>query len=426
MADNEPHNDNDAIEEFFRDHLEQYRVPYEEDDWLALEQRLDGIKSQRAARRWKYAAAASLALLLGLLGYLTYQNQALMDRLDEQVAANEQLQQPPQHSGEVPGAADEQTTRDSASAADRELANQQRPPAATPPDREEPAIAAPPEAPGQLAGSREWAISRAASNQLFVNQLECPNCSVMGGLKADGQRADTPSLAGALAEVPAAPGPVSGTADGEQPPYTYNSTGTESAMPRLTFGFVAAPDLSTAGSLANFDDPGYALGVTAGLRLSRRIVLSTGLIRVRVNYQARGSEYRPPAGYWSGDLAAMRTYAECVLLDIPLNLRYDLHVGGQSRLYVQAGLSSYIMLNEEYQFRYEGYPQDAPDRWSGRTGTTHWFSNAGLSVGYGWEVSPGWSLQVEPYIKVPLQGVGWGDVNLYSVGSRVSVNYAIW
>ncbi|MEX2601523.1 MAG: hypothetical protein WD355_07750, partial [Balneolaceae bacterium] len=112
------------------------------------------------------------------------------------------------------------------------------------------------------------------------------------------------------------------------------------------------------------------------------------------------------------------------LLDIPLTAKVDLIQSRQSRFYATAGLSTYIMLNEEYRFRYED-GMTGPDSWQDRTGTGHWMSNAGFSIGYEYDLMPDWSIRVEPFIKVPLSEVGWGQVKLYSMGSFVSLNYRL-
>jgi len=109
----------------------------------------------------------------------------------------------------------------------------------------------------------------------------------------------------------------------------------------------------------------------------------------------------------------------------PISLKVDILSLSGSRFFLTAGLSSYVMLNETYQFHYSGYNSD-PDllqSWSDRTGTGHWMSNAGLSVGYELDIHPNWSLRAEPFIRIPVKDVGWGQVRLYSVGSFISLRY---
>jgi len=83
------------------------------------------------------------------------------------------------------------------------------------------------------------------------------------------------------------------------------------------------------------------------------------------------------------------------------------------------------MQSEEYSFSYRAYQPGQEEGWSGKTGTSHWLSNAGFSIGYEFDVHSNWSMRVEPFIKVPVQEVGWGNVELYSMGSFISLNYKL-
>lgn len=191
---------------------------------------------------------------------------------------------------------------------------------------------------------------------------------------------------------------------------------------RISATLQLSPDMSTAGSVSNFSSPGYKTGITVQYRISRKWSVSTGVIRSEVRYSARARDYDPPV-YWPSGGGPEHMSAVCLLIDIPVSLRYDVLQFGGSRFFATAGLSSYIMLNEEYTFLYDGYAYGQLESWSGRTGTRHWLSNAGFSVGYELIVHPNWSLLAEPFIAVPLREVGWGNVRLYSAGSYLSVRY---
>ncbi|HKK44153.1 MAG TPA: outer membrane beta-barrel protein, partial [Balneolaceae bacterium] len=191
----------------------------------------------------------------------------------------------------------------------------------------------------------------------------------------------------------------------------------------VTLGLVMGPDLSTAGSIAHFYDPGYRLGATIDYNFSPDWGITTGIIRTRTRYTAGSGDYQLPQGYLSNNESPKRTRADCVLLDIPVSLKYRFLQFNHSRLYATAGVSSYIMLNEKYRFTYKDYQSGLAQGWSGKTGTRHWLSNASFSIGYEFDIRGNWSLRAEPFIKIPLKEVGWGNVKLYSMGSIISLNY---
>jgi hypothetical protein len=55
----------------------------------------------------------------------------------------------------------------------------------------------------------------------------------------------------------------------------------------------------------------------------------------------------------------------------------------------------------------------------------HFFSVLNLSMGYERSLSDRWSLQVEPYLKAPLSGVGAGKVKLTSAGVFFGLKYGL-
>jgi hypothetical protein len=52
-----------------------------------------------------------------------------------------------------------------------------------------------------------------------------------------------------------------------------------------------------------------------------------------------------------------------------------------------------------------------------------WFKILNVSAGYERALSKSWSIQAEPFIKVPLSGVGFGDMDISSYGILVGIKY---
>jgi hypothetical protein len=187
-------------------------------------------------------------------------------------------------------------------------------------------------------------------------------------------------------------------------------------MPRFYLGVVAAPDVTTV-KFASVKSPLLNVGVTLEYRLSNRLRLSTGLLRSNKQYTARREDYA-----W-GDFAKQVSQYEfndvdgtCQVLDVPLNLRYDLLVQPQSRVFGSLGLSSFFMQHERYSYPYEYHNTYSYAEWEVDNKNHHLFSIANVSVGYERSLSTDWSLQGEPSVTVALRGVGAGQVELLSGG----------
>ncbi len=184
--------------------------------------------------------------------------------------------------------------------------------------------------------------------------------------------------------------------------------------------------MSTVGGISDFYNPGYKFGLSVEYNITKNLAFSVGAIHSKVQYTASGNDYNPPEGYWSYGAAPQETVGKCLLIDIPITVKYNVLNFERSRLFASGGVSSYIMLNEDYRFTYRSYGNSQQQRWQEKTGTRHWMSNAVFSLGYEIDLRNKISLRVEPFIKVPMQEVGWANVKLYSMGSFVSVNYKIF
>ena len=241
-----------------------------------------------------------------------------------------------------------------------------------------------------------------------------------------------------LAELPSRPGKwprLSAFSSREviaKPDTTAGSVVPKAASNRgLSVRFVAAPDLSSVG-LKNFSRPGTNIGLLLEYRLSARWSVQAGVIQSTKVYRALPDEYNTvPTGAWGGPTKPLSVDGRCNMLDIPLNLRYDIRMKTQRngqlerRWFVSGGVTSYIMEQENYVYNYppHTYGQNVDANVS--TGG-YGLSNLNLSVGYERAFSKRLSWQVEPFAKVPLRGVGFFKIDLLSTGALLSIKYKLF
>lgn len=189
-------------------------------------------------------------------------------------------------------------------------------------------------------------------------------------------------------------------------------------------GFGYAPDISLVG-FGETTKPGTNLGLALEYQLSSRWSIQTGLTYSIKKYKATADDYYPPEGFWYYGNAPEETDAECKVIDIPVNVRYYLSSRIKSRFFVSTGLSTYLMLSEDYYYHYEdSYDPNQLDSWSVNNENQHLFGIYNLSIGYQKSLGKQWFLEIEPFIKMPLSGIGFGKVDLWSTGSMFSVKYS--
>ncbi|MFT7419338.1 MAG: hypothetical protein ACI9QN_000256 [Arcticibacterium sp.] len=192
---------------------------------------------------------------------------------------------------------------------------------------------------------------------------------------------------------------------------------------RLSLRLAISPDFSSIPE-NNIFKIGHNWAALVEYRIKNRWILQTGVMKSVKYYTALSAQYRWPSNWGERPSELNHVNAKCNILDIPVNVRYDL-TQGKNKWFVQGGLTSYLMLNEQYEYVYnEGSPAQKWNHWEGKTG----FYAAGVAnLSFGLEKKLGrrLSLQVEPFAKIPIGEVGFGDVKIATVGVFFSTNIGL-
>lgn len=411
------------LENFFRDKAETFSdLSYREEDWNELEKRLDRLDLKKGYRRKIVILAAASVLLVGLMGYFTVTNHQKINEISEQV---NQLEE----------------TKKSDSAAERDrMATAEEPENSSDP------------AEGNLNNDGFTDSSVRETKLDEISKEKSPNTRKAESLSAVRtenfnrdliiEKADRYVLAQSTLvdgnqkiaiendKVYSLRETASGAADDAIFAHAASDSGTgqiASSMDTrhrssVTLGFMFSPDLSTAGTISNFDKPGFKGGVLAEFSFSDRISVRSGAIFSNVRYKAGQNDYRAPEN-WNYGVSPDQTTALCLILDIPVTLKATMIQLERSNFYVTGGVSTYVMLSEEYKFDYGANTSPyLTSEWEGKTGDRFWASNLSFSIGYEMELTDRVALRAEPHLYVPVREVGWGNVKLYSIGTSVSLN----
>ncbi|GGH53552.1 hypothetical protein GCM10007423_59140 [Dyadobacter endophyticus] len=219
-----------------------------------------------------------------------------------------------------------------------------------------------------------------------------------------------PGISEPVQELAEAPAP-------EKPPLPADD------QPLMAIRFGYSPDLSTVG-LKNFSKPGTAVSLLVEYSVLPRLFLQSGAVWSRKDYYAPASAYKLPKipHYYPPEMTGVDGI--CNVLEVPINIRYDIKSGARSRWFASGGFSSYHMNSEKYKYYFvdENDPDIWYRSWKGKTGW-YWLSHANVSVGYEYRISKKLSLLAEPSIRMPLKRVGYGKVNLITTGLWLSVRY---
>jgi len=207
-----------------------------------------------------------------------------------------------------------------------------------------------------------------------------------------------------------------------------NITATSSlSHPQFALTLMAAPDINGVNSFQQ-----TKTGTNVGLLFSigiNKLTLTTGAsysykpYNTPFNgYQNSGSTYSSGYSFWANPINVL---ADCRMLDIPLNIDYQLFNKNQNKLSIGTGLSSYIMLRESYTYEYANPPAGGARGYSIASPGNYLFGVLNLQATYKRQVNAKVGVSVQPYLKLPLGEVGASQVRLQSAGVAIGLSWNI-
>lgn len=188
----------------------------------------------------------------------------------------------------------------------------------------------------------------------------------------------------------------------------------------LYYGLTLSPDITTV-KMQRTSNVGYNIGLIAGYRFSKRLAVETGVIYERKYYYSIGKHFNTKNTPWPSNSKIIDVDGWCNMYEIPLNVRYTFSINAKSSWYVNGGISSYIMKKQGYDYTYDYYGTRVKRNWEYNTSTKDWLSNVHVGVGYERPVGVLGTLRVEPYVMIPLKGIGVGELPVTSAGLNIGL-----
>lgn len=442
--------DNDSLEDFFRKATRHHDLQYNEADWKKLERMLDEQQPVRPAgwlETYGPKALTALAVVAGVVAILLLLPERQATDSASPVASgdtNSEIKATPQADESLALRDDEEsevTLHDDEVAEARDAVRAEQGSASQPvrdvnasaatARRTEPARASDEDG-HQVSLVRPAHETNLADRQ---NKIEEEDLSEVSDF--DQKQIELPAPAGRMESVPGAEEQVTvvqdqpaDSASAETPADALEGLATDrpkfdATRGRFGISVVAAPDFSMTpkgGAMG----AGDAMGVFLHYQVLPRWGVTAGVLYENKKYWGKGDEYRPPYGYWkalTNGVVPDRIDGTCAMYEVPVSVTFDIVSTRRTRLFASAGLASYFMRSEEYYYHFDTPNPGAVNGWTGKKPATLWFGIGTLSAGFDFRATRTLSLGIEPYLKVPLEGMGWADVDLYSTGVMFAARY---
>jgi len=186
-------------------------------------------------------------------------------------------------------------------------------------------------------------------------------------------------------------------------------------------GALVGPDL-TFVEFQKTSNVGITFGLTVGYQFSKRWSIETGLLLDKKNYYTKGEYFDKTniPNLYNAELVSVN--GSCNMLEMPLNVRYKFPSNNTHQNFTASlGTSTYFMTREDYDYTAVSNGWDVNGSLTNYPSSTHLFAVINFGAGYERNISNTLSMRIEPYFKVPVKGIGTGDLYMSSTGINIGV-----
>lgn len=168
---------------------------------------------------------------------------------------------------------------------------------------------------------------------------------------------------------------------------------------------------------------GFSIGIIAGYQFKNHLSVETGFLFAKKPYFSSGkyfsmdklSNSMPP------DMKILSLEGNNCVWEIPVRIKYDFLYGNKNNFFSSAGITSYIMTHEKnnYLVSMNGAQQSMISSYKNMSRSLA--ATFDISVGYEHTIGKNNHFRIEPYIQIPLKGMGVGSMPMISSGLRIGI-----
>ncbi len=193
-------------------------------------------------------------------------------------------------------------------------------------------------------------------------------------------------------------------------------------MMGLYIGLVAGPLIDEVKN-QGLKKTGYSGGMIAGYQLSKHVAVETGILFASKPYFSTGKYFSMdkitnamPAG-----MQVLSLEGKNKVWELPLKLKYDFFNRNKRNFFATAGITSSVMTYEKnnYLVNMNGSQQTMISSYKNKSRSL--ISTFDISAGYELKTGNSNKLRIEPYIQIPLKGMGIGSMPMISTGLRLGI-----
>ena len=188
------------------------------------------------------------------------------------------------------------------------------------------------------------------------------------------------------------------------------------------YGLLLGAEMNTVKN-QDMKKVGFDIGLTGGYRFSTRLSAETGILFSQKYYTTSGEYFslKEIGATMPAATKVMEVKGTSKVLEIPVHLRYDFFNKKDHRYFSSAGFSSYILTKESNQYRTSLNGIESMMYGTYKKNRSYFAASLDLAVGYEKNFGKKNNIRFQPYIQLPVKGIGVGNLHVMSTGVHIAI-----
>ncbi len=163
---------------------------------------------------------------------------------------------------------------------------------------------------------------------------------------------------------------------------------------------------------------GLNAGLVLGLQIHSTTSIETGVQLSQKKYYSDGKYFKPKAGTMPANMLVNSLQSTSTIIEIPVSVKYNFSKK-KNTFYSKVGVSTYILTKEsnKYQAVINGQQQEINSTYNNNH--SYFASDLRISAGYQHAVGKKINIRLEPYVQIPLKGIGVGNMPVTTAGLQL-------
>jgi hypothetical protein len=207
----------------------------------------------------------------------------------------------------------------------------------------------------------------------------------------------------------------------EAPVKTEKKSETLQKSSRIYWGVVFGPGFNRVKN-QKLLKPGFDIGIMAGVSLLKgKAFVEAGLLYTEKYYFSDGKYFNmdKAGGSMPQGMDVMSLEGNSRLFELPVKFKYSVFQKNRSGIFLSTGISSYLMTREEndYLAMMNGSEQSMSGSYNNNRRYLAVMANVGVE--YNYNTGKHTRLRIEPYVQIPLKGIGIGSMPVMTTGLHI-------